>query len=208
METITLTATQRRPQKGAAKRLRRQGFVPAVLYGHKFKNMPLQIEALPLRRALAQAGTSQLIQLKVKGVRNPYPVLVREVQRDMFTGDPIHVDLLAVSMTEKVTAEVSITLVGEPQAVSSGAGILQQGISSVEIECLPGDLVPTIEVDVSGLELNSALYVSDLPIPPGATILTDPQEMIAQVIYEEEMVEAVAEEGEVEEIEAPSFEQE
>jgi large subunit ribosomal protein L25 len=184
MEQIHLTAKRREISKGAAKRLLREARVPGILYGHDVENEALHFEALELQRILAQAGTSQLIQLQIEGAPTLRPVLPREVQRHIFTGAPIHVDLLAVSMTEKLTAQVSITLVGQPEAVARGMGMLLQGANSVEIECLPGDLIPTLEVDVSGIELNSALYVSDLRVPPGITILTDPQELVAQVVYE------------------------
>jgi large subunit ribosomal protein L25 len=104
------------------------------------------------------------------------------------------VDFLVVSMTEKITAELNIILVGEPEAVEAGEGILLQGANSVQIECLPGDLIPSLEVDVSGLEINSAIHVVDLQVPDGVTLLSDPQEMIAQVIHEQEPEELEEEE--------------
>jgi large subunit ribosomal protein L25 len=184
MERIELASTQRTVIKGAAKRLRQKGLVPGILYGHGVENAPLQLEALELSRVLSQAGSSQLIYLRIDDTPSTQPVLVREIQRNVLTGEPLHVDFLAVSMTEKITAQVSITLTGEPEAATRSGGILLQGINAIEIECLPGDLIPSLEVDVSGLELDSAIYVSDLSVPTDVTILSDPQEMVAQVVPE------------------------
>jgi large subunit ribosomal protein L25 len=205
MEQIELVVTRRKVAKGAAKRLRRQGLVPGILYGHGFESVPLQVASLELSRTLAQAGSSQLIQLRIAAAVGDLaeqavgdlaeqgaaddapsqPVLAREIQRDVLTSEPIHVDFLAVSMTDKITAEVAITLVGEPEPVAQGIGILLQGINSIEIECLPGDLIPFLEVDVSDLDFDTAVYVSDLRVPTAVIILSDPQEMVAQVVHEE-----------------------
>lgn len=183
MERITLAATHRQVAKKAAKRLRQEGFVPGILYGSGVGSIPLKFDALTLQRILTHAGTSQLIYLAVDDEK-PKPVLAREVQRDVLSGEPTHVDFLAVSMTETITAEVSINLVGEPEVVERGEGILLQGTNAIEIECLPGDLIPYLEVDVSGLDFNTAIYVEDLTVPANVAILTDPQELVAQVVPE------------------------
>jgi large subunit ribosomal protein L25 len=197
MEQIELAATRRTVEKNAAKRLRQEGKVPGVLYGHAVGNVPLEFEALNLKRILAKAGASQLIQLRIDAASSTQPVLAREIQRDVLSGEPIHVDFLAVSMTEKITAEVTLTLVGEPAAVATGEGLLLQGSNTIEIECLPGDLIPTLEVDVADLELNHAIYVSDLRVPDNISILSDPQELVAQVVYEEVLEEEEEEEEEL-----------
>jgi large subunit ribosomal protein L25 len=194
MEQIELAAMSREVKKGAAKRLRQDGQVPGMLYGHGVGNVPLRIAVLDLKRILSQAGASQLIHLRIDDGRATQPVLAREIQRDVFSGDPIHVDFLAVSMTERITAEVAITLVGEPEAVNTGLGILLQGANVIEIECLPGDLIPSLEVDVSDLDFDTSLLIEDLRVPDNVTILSDPQELVAQVVRE-----ALAEEEEVEE---------
>jgi large subunit ribosomal protein L25 len=182
MERIELMADRRIVKKRAAKRLRRKGIVPGMLYGLGMENEPLQVEILTLKRTLTEAGSSQLIHIRIDGDSVTRPVLAREIQRDVLTGDPIHVDFLAVSMTERITAEVTIVLVGEPAVVTVGDGILLQGANTVEIECLPGDLIPSLEVDVGELDFDSAIYVTDLHVPTDVMILSDPQEMIAQVI--------------------------
>jgi large subunit ribosomal protein L25 len=184
MEQIGLTAQSRTVEKRGAKRLRRQGKVPGMLYGRGVGNVPLSMEAIELKRILHEAGASQLIELRIDEASTTQPVLAREIQRDVLSGEAIHVDFYAVSMTEKITAEVTIALVGEPAAVATAHGILLQGANSILIECLPGDLIPSLEVDVSGLELNSAIYVGDLELPANIEVLADPQELVAQVVHE------------------------
>ena len=184
MEQIQLAAVRRTVEKGAAKRLRQIGRVPGILYGYGFETLPLQFEALALQRILTQAGASQLIHLRLDDGSSTLPVLAREIQRDVLTGEPMHVDFLAVSMSEKITAEVAITLVGEPVAFATVDAMLLQGTSTVEIECLPGDLIPSLEVDVSELEVDGSIYVGDLVMPGSVTVLSDPQEMVAQVVRE------------------------
>ena len=195
MEKIELVTGRRKVAKGAAKRLRSEGIVPGVLYGHGVENIPLKIQALTLNRILSEAGSSQLIHLRIDDSPTTQPVLAREIQRDVLTGKPIHVDFLAVSMTEKITAQVALTLVGEPQPVAQGEGMLLHGAGEIEIECLPGDLIPSLEVDISDLDFDTAIYVGDLQVPANITILSDPQEMIAQLSYEQ-MAVAVEEEEE------------
>ena len=197
MEKIELVTGRRKVAKGAAKRLRSEGIVPGVLYGHGVENVPLKIQALRLNRVLSEAGSSQLIHLRIDDSPTTQPVLAREIQRDVLTGAPVHVDFLAVSMTEKITAQVALTLVGEPQPVVQGEGMLLHGAGEIEIECLPGDLIPSLEVDISDLDFDTAVYVGDLQVPANITILSDPQEMIAQLSYEQMAVAVEEEEEEV-----------
>jgi large subunit ribosomal protein L25 len=194
MERLELVATRRTVEKKAARKLRQQGRVPGVLYGQGMENAFLQVDALDLKRILSQGGASQLVYLKVDETSSWQPVLLREIQRNVFSGDPTHVDFLSISMTEKITSSVAISMVGEPESVSQGIGILLQGANTVEVEGLPGDLPPSLQVDISELKLNEALYMSDLKVPAGIVILSDPQEMVAQIVHQ-----ALAEEGEEEE---------
>ncbi len=184
MEQLEILATRRTLKKGIAKHLRQQDKVPAVLYGRNIENEFLQVETLDLRRILIQGGASQLLYVKVDDLPEARPALMREVQRDIFTGDPTHVDFMVISMTEKITASIVVRMIGEPQPVILGTGILLQGANTIEVECLPSDLIRSFNVDVSGLELNEALYVSDVDAPDGIVILSDPQEMVAQIAYE------------------------
>nr|HID13604.1 50S ribosomal protein L25 [Anaerolineae bacterium] len=180
---VELTAEKRTVLGKQVKQLRRQGWVPGVMYGHGFDPMPLQFEARGLRQVLSQTGGSQLIRIKVKGQKQPERALVREVQREPIRGTLLHVDFYRVMMTERLTAEVPLELVGESPVVEQKEGILLHGLSTVEVECLPGNLVDAIEVDLSDLtEVDQALHVRDLAVPAGMEILTDPDEMIVRVV--------------------------
>ncbi len=200
-ERIELAAEPRTVIGKQVNQLRRAGWVPAVMYGHDFDPLSLQLPAHGLKRVLATVGGSRLLGIRIKGKDQPEMALVRDVQRDPIKGTLLHVDFYRVSMTEKLTTEVPLTLVGESPVVARKEGLLLHGISAVEVRCLPADLVETIGVDISGLEMNQAIYVRDLAVPAGIEVLTDPDEMIVRVVpLEEEVIEEapVAEVAEVE----------
>ena len=198
MEQVELTAESRTVLGKHVKRLRRQGWVPGVVYGHNFDAIPVQFREKGLRKLLSQTGGSQLISVQIEDQNQREMALVRAVQRDSLSGALLHVDLYRVNMSERLTAEVRLVTVGESPVVEAREGILLQGISSIEIECLPGDLMDTIEVDISHLtEAEMGSYVRDLVVPPGVEVLTDPGEMIVRVVHlvkEEEIEEEVEEE--------------
>jgi len=203
-EQVELTAEKRAVLGKQVKQLRWQGWVPGVMYGHGFDPVPLQFEARSLGRVLSSVGGSQLIRIMVKGQKQPEMALVREVQRDCIRGTLLHVDFYRVMMTERLTAEVPLVIVGESPVVEQKEGILLHGISTIEVECLPGDLVDVIEVDLSDLvEVDQALHVRDLAVPAGIEVLTDPDEVIVHLVpleaeEEEEEEEILPEAEEVE----------
>jgi large subunit ribosomal protein L25 len=207
MAQFELTAEKRTVAGKKVKQMRREGLVPAVLYGHKTKPVSLQLEDRTLDRVLNQAGKTQLISLRV-GRGKPVMVLPREVQRDPITRQLLHADFYQVIMTEKLTTTVPLLLMGKAPAESEVGGVLIQGLDNVEIECLPGDLIEHIEVDLSKLaHIDEALHVKDLQVPSTIRIVTDLEEMIAKVVLvrrpgleAEEVAEVVAAEkpGEVE----------
>ena len=194
-EMVGLVAEKRTVLGKQVKQLRREGWVPGVMYGHGFDSVSLQFEARGLRQVLSQVGGSQIVSVKIKGVKQPEMVLVRDVQRDPIRGTFLHVDFYRVEMTERLTAELPLAIVGESPVAVLGEGILLHGLSAIEIECLPGDLVDAIEVDLTGLvEVDQALYVRDLAVPAGIDVLTDEDEMIVRVVpirEEEEEIEEV-----------------
>ena len=182
MEQIELETQKREVLGKKVKSLRREGLIPAVLYGHEIAPVPLQVEERELDRVLAKAGEHRLIALKIGRARKRHMALTREVQWDVIAGKPIHVDFYAVVMTEKITTAVPLALVGEAPAAGRAEVILLQGLDEVEIECLPGDLPEAIEVDLSGLEeIDQAIYVNDLQVPPAVEILTDGEEIVVKV---------------------------
>jgi large subunit ribosomal protein L25 len=188
---VQLAADERTVTGKQVKELRREGFVPGVLYGREFDSLSLQFDERVLSRVLSQVGGSQLISVNVEGKKAPEMALVREVQRDPIRGTVLHVDLYRVLMTERLTAEVPLAVVGESPIITKNEGILLHGLSSIEVECLPGDLVDSIEVDLSTLlQVDDAIMVADLAIPAGIDVLTDPEETVVRVapLAEEEVI--------------------
>ncbi len=203
MAEIVLNARPRTIKGKQVKALRRQGWIPAVLYGRHIQPITIQVEGKELQRVLAQArGGTRLITLQVDG--ETHLALIREVQREPIRREILHVDFQAVEMTEKIRVEVPVVFVGVSPAVERGEGILVHGLTHVEIECLPKDLIESITVDLSRLDrVDAAIYVRDLQVPPGITVVSDPDELIALVtapaaeVLEEAVLPAEAPEVEV-----------
>ena len=196
-ERVELMAEKRTVTGKHVKQLRREGWVPGVMYGHGFDPVSLKFVERDLAHVLSSVSGSQLVSIKIKGTKQPEMALVRDMQRDPIRGNYLHVDLYRVRMTERLTAEVPLVVAGESPVVAASQGILLQGISSIEVECLPTDLVDAIEVDLSDLvEIDQAIYVRDLAVPAGMDVLTDVDEMIVRVVPLE--AEEVEEEEELE----------
>ncbi len=187
-DEILLSAQPRDLVGKKVKQQRRAGMIPGVVYGsHLPKALSIKIEEKALLTVVAKAGHNRLIRLGLDGVDRL--VLTRQVQRNPITGRLVHVDFQQVSMTEKITSQVPLVLVGASPAVARGEGLLIHGIDTVEIRALPGDLPSSIEVDVSGLsDLNQALSVGDLKVSDKIEILTPRDEMVAKVVPVKEEV--------------------
>ncbi len=203
MDQLILEAEPRTIKGKQVNQLRRQGLVPAVVYGKATAPMHVQVPRRPLELALSRAGESTLISLRVAGQDEPLTVLVRDQQRDFLTQAVTHVDFYAVVMTETIRVHIPLVLEGEPPVLQKFQGVLLQPKEEVEVECLPKDLVPHIAVDVSTLQtFDDAIYVKDLVLPAGIQVLDDPDELVATVSsVAEEVPEAEAapvEPGEVE----------
>jgi len=181
VERIELRAKIReKTGKGPSRRLRREGLIPAVLYGRGRETRHLTLALPDLHRVLAtEAGKNPIIALKVGDETDT--AILREIQVDPVRREFLHVDLCQISLEERLTAEVPIILSGESTGVASG-GVLQQGLWELEVECLPTELPEHVEVDVSGLEIGGSIHVSELGLPEGITILTRPEQTVASVI--------------------------
>jgi len=205
MEKIVLSAQPRNVFGRKLKVFRKQGQVPAILYGHNLKPVPLFLKKAEFEKVLVQAGTSTLIDLKIENEK-PKKVLIHAVQKDPLTLAPLHVDLYQVKMTEKIVTEIPLKFVGEAPAVVELDGTLLVNRDNIEVECLPTDLVHEIEVDISSLKtFDDLIKVADLKIPKGLEVLNDPNEVVASVTpprSEEELAELEAPvEEKVEEVE-------
>ncbi len=176
------------------KELRRQGLLPAIVYGAGIEPTPIQLDSLDAERVLVGVGSSTLIDLHIGD--DVHKVLVRDLQRDVIKRNPIHIDFLAVAMDVKITTVVPVELVGKSPAVQELGGVLVTGLSEIEVEALPSDLPDRVSVDLELLEtFDDSITVGDLYLGDGVTVLTDEDEFIANVVYQtmEEIVEEVEE---------------
>jgi large subunit ribosomal protein L25 len=192
-----LTVTPREVLGKKVKALRRQGVIPANIYGRGLESTAVQVSTDELRHVLKTAGRNEIVYLRLDG-DEPRPTFVKDVQHHPVADHILHVDFLQISLKEKVRLDVPIHLVGLPPAVDKYGGILVHGLDHVSVEALPTDVPSSIEADVSHLEeIDAAIHVSDLPIPEGVTLLTDPEQVVAKVSPPavEVVVEEEAEEG-------------
>lgn len=192
-DNIHLSA-EARVTSGGNKALRRTGKVPGVIYGHNIAASSVQLAERELALVLRKTGRNTLIALQVGDAKNaPKMVLTREIQRDPVTRALLHIDFYEVSMTERIRAQVRVIVTGEAVSpdLKSGAGVLLQELSSFEIECLPGDLIDSITIDVSALSIGDVVRVKDLVVPAAVTVLEKPDDEVLRI---QRFVEAKAEE--------------
>ena len=189
MESIAITATKRTVSGRKVKSLRNAGKLPAVLYGHNVENQQIEISEKDFTKAFKLAGESTLINLVVDGKQQP--VLIHDVQNHYLNDQPVHVDFYAVNMKEKLKVHVPIHFNGEAPAVKALGGTLVKNLSEVEVECLPGNIPQSFEIDISALNtFEDAIRVSSLSVSEGVIILTPADEVIVTVTpprSEEEM---------------------
>ncbi len=182
-QTTQLKASPRQVKGKEVRFLRRQGVTPANVFGHGLTSSAVQIDTKQLRQVLNKVGTSQLITLKIEGESEPRNVLVRNFQVNPLSRELIHVDLYQVSMTERMTLDVPLVLVGESMAVKKLGGVLLQSLNKINIECLPTDIPPALEVNLSTLnELGDAIHVKEIILGEAVVILNDPEDVIVSVI--------------------------
>ncbi len=161
-------------------RLRRDGLVPAIIYGPHIESIPVQVEYRPLENVLKNAGGTNLIDVKVEG--KTHTVLTRSVQRDVLRREIIHVDFFAVDQSAKITTSVPVHYVGESPVVDARLGILVHGASTLTVETLPRNLINRIEIDLSRLDtVGASITAGDIDLGPDVTILNNPEELIVFV---------------------------
>lgn len=195
-EKIKLNSTIRETVGKGVGALRREGSVPAVMYGRNKKATNLKVDALEFNRVLKEAGKSSIVELTIEG-DGKKNILIHDLQYNALTEEPTHADFYEVSMTEKITATVPLVFVGDSKAVIDLGGSLTTNLSELEIECLPGDLPHEIEVDVTVLEtFENTIHVKDIILPSGVETKEDLDTTVASV-------DAPRTEEEMEELEAP-----
>lgn len=206
MEKVVLQASKRDVAGKQVKAIRRAGKLPAVIYGRHVDPISIVLEAHSASLALGKLTSSSLVTISLDG--KEYPALVREKQRNYLRGDILHVDFLAVDLTEKIKAKVGIDITGTSPAVKDFNAVLVHGITQLEVECLPTDLPERIVVDIASLaQIGDGIHVRDLSVPEKVRVLDDPAEMVvvATLAKEEAIEEPVAGEGAVAEVVEPEL---
>jgi large subunit ribosomal protein L25 len=212
MPEITLVAEAGRTiGTSSTRRLRAEGKIPGVVYGHGTEPVPVSVVARDFRIAMSgEAGLNTLLSLQLDG--KDLLTLARDIQRHPVKNVVTHVDFLIVRRDEVIAAEVTINLVGEAVEVAHGDGVVDQQLFTLAIKAKPADIPPSVDIDISGLTIGASLHVSDITIPPGVELETDPEATVVagqpprvQTTAEEEAetAAAAAEAGETPAGEAP-----
>ena len=192
MDNVVIKAVRRDVIGKQVKALRREGKLPAVLYGRRIEPTPVLLDHRTTTRQLSQLSPSALVTIELEG--ETHMALVREKQRNVITGSLLHIDFQVVSMQDKLRSNVYVEFLGESPAVKNYNGILFTELNRIEVECLPSDLPERITVDVSILtNIGDSIYVRDLVIPANVEVLEDANTIVAVVTAPEaEEVEEVA----------------
>lgn len=180
MQRLTLSVKKReKVGKGVARRLRRAGFIPGVVY-RAGESMPIELSAKDFSHFISKtAGEQVLVNLDFSG--DMKQALLKDYQIDPLKGSLLHADFLEVSSNETVRVMVHIVITGEAIGVKRDNGVMQYGLREVEIECLPDNIPGHIDVDVSNLGVGQSIHVGDLKLGEGIEILTDPDELIVTI---------------------------
>jgi len=167
------------------KALRKQGLIPAELYGHDVENIHLSVPTKEFLKVFKEAGESTIVKLVLsdsEGSKNEFNVLIHDLQKNSLTDEISHIDFYQVRMGEKITISVPLEFIGEAPAVREKEGILVRAMQEVEVEALPADLPARIKVNLDKLsDIGMSIYVKDLRVAKGVEILVEPETVVATV---------------------------
>lgn len=180
--------------KGAAKKLRRQRLIPAVVYGGTSGPTAVTINPLEMMKLLGSgAGENVLISLALDGEsEQSRTVILKALQRDPVRGGPLHADFLEVSMQRKIKVQIPVRLVGEAIGVKLNGGLLEQHLREISVECLPGAIPSYIQVDISHLNLGHGIHVRELTVGGDIKVLEDPARPVVTVLVQRVAAEGAA----------------
>jgi large subunit ribosomal protein L25 len=192
MATVSLSANSREGKgKGAARSLRSQGQVPAVIYGHGRQPQPLALNARDLDKLLSHIqAESTVIEVTVDG--HTAKTLIREIQRHPIKRQILHVDFQALVAGEKVTVSIPIVLLGVPEGVRLEGGVLDQTLREIEIEVDPSNIPDHVEYDITNMVIGDSVHISDLKVPEGVEVIDDPETSVAVLAAPRAVIEEVA----------------
>lgn len=195
MAEIKVSAEER-PKKSTNKSLadlRTARRIPAVIYGGKGGNASVSVDEKELMDGLGREGHNAIIHLKHG--KSEDTVILKDLQRHVVSGNPIHADFVRVDMNKKVEVEVPLHVYGEAPGVKLQGGILEHIMRELSISCLPGAIPQEIKVDISTLNMGEGIYIKDLPIPAGVEVLSDPEQVVAHIVQIRVQEEVKPEEG-------------
>jgi large subunit ribosomal protein L25 len=195
MSTV-LQATERTDKRrGTLTRIRKEGNVPAIVYGAKKENTSIYLSEVQLLKTIKDVGRNGVISLDVNG--NTQNVIVTDYQVDPLKNGFIHVDFLAVDMSKEITANVNVNLVGDAAGVKDG-GVMQQSLFEVSIAAKPADIPPTIDIDVTKLQVADTITVADIKELGNFTVNHEEDEVIASILppRQEEVIDSGEKQGE------------
>jgi large subunit ribosomal protein L25 len=198
MEDLVLNAKKReKTGKEIVKKIRKQGFVPGILYGGS-EVIPISFLERDLNKILGEkSGENTIFQLNIEGAESrDRKVIVREFQNNPVKGELLHADFYEVSMDKEITVTVGITIEGKAFGVEQEGGMINHLLKEVEIECLPTTIPDEIKVDVTNMKIGDVLHLKDIPMPAGVTLLEDLDEPVVSVTAIVEEVVAAPEEAE------------
>lgn len=180
MEKTILKATKREAVGKGINKLRKEGQIPAVVYGRGKGNINLSVSKIDFDRVIREAGTSQILLLSIGDEKKN--VLIHEIGYNPISSAAQHIDFYEISMTEKITTNVPLHFVGDSVAIIEMGGTLVTNKDEVEVECLPADLPHEIEVDIAPLiDFEAAIHISGLNLPQGVEVKDDPEEVVASI---------------------------
>lgn len=181
MNKMVISAESRNAEEMSAKEVLATGYIPGVVYGHGFENVSIKVNKREFTNTLNEAGESSLIDLKI-GDKEIGNVVIKDYQLSPISGDIIHFDLHKVKMSEKLIVNVDLTFIGESPAVKNDGGILVKGMDTLEIKCLPKDLIQEIEIDLGKLEhIDDLIRVKDLVLSDALEVLDEEENVIVSV---------------------------
>ena len=191
MAEIVVSAKTRADRgKNAARRLRREGLVPGVVYGGKGENVAVAVDPKALQRVLrSEAGRNSILKLDIANAGSTNAIL-KSWQVDPIKENFLHADFYRIAMDVAIRVTIPIHVTGEARGVKVDAGILELIMREIEVECLPGDIPERIDVDVTDLGINGALRISDLAAPAKVKILEDADQVVVHVVSVKEEVAA------------------